>query len=118
MSDIELTPEQLREAIHRPGLTRKDQLLLLLLSLGAASQSEVRTAGLQAGLRAIRNWNITQILQSMTGQVVQTPAGWELLDHAKQRARELAGGGTTPPTVDSKATPSHPSTARNADDVE
>src|SRR6266851_7208582 len=92
MSDRELSREQLREAIHQSGLTRKEQALLVLLALGKpASQGEIKAAALDAGLREMLNWNLTRILQSMTGQAVQTPNGWELLDQAKRRGRELAG---------------------------
>jgi len=92
--------------------------LLLLFALGKpASQSEIKTAGLHAGVRDMPKWNVTQILQSMTGQAVQTPAGWELLGQAMQRARDLAGerAGTV---VGGKATTSVRSTVKDTGDVD
>ncbi len=122
MSDRELSREQLREAIHQSGLTRKEQALLVLLALGKpASQGEIKAAALDAGLREMLNWNLTRILQSMTGQAVQTPNGWELLDQAKRRGRELAGiasPSATGPKANPAASSSPAAATREQGDVD
>lgn len=91
-----VTKQKLKDLVHRPGLTRKDQLLICL---GVEADrpkalSEVRGLAAGAGLRSARDWNLSAILRSLPGKAVRTSAGWELTADGKAEVGRLIGVST------------------------
>ncbi len=73
--------EQL-EVLLKGKLSQRLKVLMLLAALdGPSKPSEITRKGVSAGLRAIKNWNVPQILKNAdnAGQVTRVEAGWKLL---------------------------------------
>lgn len=85
--------ESLKVWLHKPGLSRLQKLLAILLSMdGAASVADIKKRSLDAGFRALLNWNLSDILSSSGGSAIRTTLGWEI---AEKGRRELADIGIT-----------------------
>lgn len=83
----------LKDILHRTGLTRRDQLLLVLSARDAKPKqvAEVRELAIAAGLRKVKNWNVSGELAKAKGQAARTAKGWELTKAGKERVVALAG---------------------------
>ena len=86
-----LTVDDLKSLLHRKGLTRADQLLMLVACdpPGPRKPMQLREIAVQAGLRTTHKWNISDILARETGKVVNTPHGWELTPAGEQYLVQL-----------------------------
>ncbi|MCG6205976.1 hypothetical protein LPW26_15090 [Rhodopseudomonas sp. HC1] len=94
-----LKAPELKNWLHRD-LTRKDKVLLVLASDDTNWQvAEIRARALDAGLRDIVNWNVSQILGTTKGLAIATPKGWELTDAGKQHLRTLGVSSISPAAV-------------------
>ncbi len=85
----------LKNILHRPGLTNKQVVLICLGSDGDSAKTvkEVRDRAVNAGVRRARNWNISQLLSDAKGMCARTDAGWELTDAGKAHVEALRTGG-------------------------
>lgn len=78
-------------AVHLPGLTRLEKVLILLLIDAAAPKkpSEIKILGTSVGLREIKGWNISSILSRSKGLAILVENGWELSHQGKQHLLNL-----------------------------
>jgi hypothetical protein len=85
--------ERLKDLLHKPGLTRKQQILLCVAVDvdRPKAVAEVRELAVAGGLRAAGSWNISSILTSAPGKIVRTNGGWELTAQGKTEVRSLLG---------------------------
>lgn len=76
---------ELKELVHRDGITQRDQLLLILESQDLAPKSvkQVKQLALELGLRWIGRANVSDRLSKTNGGAIKTPAGWELSPRAR-----------------------------------
>jgi len=94
-----LTLDELKNWVHRD-LGSADKALLVLASLGKPSGvSVIKARGQEAGLQAIKKWNISGILVRTKGLAINTPAGWEVSDAGKQHLRTLGVTKVSPAAV-------------------
>ncbi len=84
---------ELKDVIHKTGMTRKDQILLCLASTSLTPKSiaEIRSIATGIGLRRAKTWNVSGILMGMAGDAVRVNGGWELTTTGRARARALIG---------------------------
>jgi hypothetical protein len=94
-----LTLGELKNWIHRD-LGNADKSLLVLGSLDKPSRvSAIKARGQEAGLKAIKKWNISGILARTKGLAINTSAGWELSDRGRQHLRTLGVSKKSPAAV-------------------
>lgn len=81
----------LKAALHSAGLTNLDKLLVLLLAEGGKPQEvrAMRAKGAAAGLRSIKDWNISSMLSRSKECAISVSGGWELAAAGKQRLVHL-----------------------------
>lgn len=86
-----LTEEYLKELLHKPGLSKLEQLLLCLaLNPDKPKQiKEIRGIAVNAGLRAAKGWNLADILGKSEGKAINTSKGWELRDDGRKAVGKL-----------------------------
>jgi hypothetical protein len=96
-----LEASALKDLLNKPGIERKDCLLLVLATNGAVARTvaEIRKAAVQSGLRAAKKWNISNILANSPALAVRTGDGWELTSDGKARVAGLAGSALATPTT-------------------
>lgn len=76
--------------LHKPNLGRLHKLLVILMSLdGAVSIAQIKARSMEAGFRALNNWNISDVLGSSGGSAIRTPLGWELAEKGRRELAEL-----------------------------
>lgn len=91
-----LTLDELKSWLHRR-LARLDKLLLILAALDQPSQVKaIQAAGVDAGFREVRKWNISQSLSGSKGLAIRTREGWELTEDGKAHLRNLGVAKTSP----------------------
>lgn len=85
--------DNLKDLVHRPGLGRKEQMLICLAVEPDKPKAlpEIRDLAAVAGLKGVRDWNISAILASLPGKAVRTSAGWELTADGKADVGRLVG---------------------------
>lgn len=90
--------DNLKDLLHRPGLSRGDQALLCLgvSPLGPREVGAVRELAVSAGLTAAKNWNISAVLGGLKGLAVRTATGWELNGAGRARVAKLSGASAIP----------------------
>ncbi len=88
-----LTKDDLKDLLHQPALSRRDQLLLCLANEAAAPKQvrEIKAIAIDCGLHPVRLWNVSNILAGSEGQAIRTGEGWELTSSGKARVQEIAG---------------------------
>lgn len=88
-----LTKDSLKDLLHEPSLSRRDQLLLCLAYEPSIPKKvkRIKAIAVDCGLRAVNSWNVSNILAGSKGQAIRTPEGWELTSPGKDRVREIAG---------------------------
>lgn len=98
-----LTQDQLKNALHVKGLTRKQQILLCLGAdpLAVSTVAELKTVAARAGLNTAKKWNFSTILASLSGLAIRGPTGWELTSAGKAEVARLAGHSVAPPQASS-----------------
>lgn len=89
-----LPAESLKDILHRPGLSRFDQLLICLAVDADRPKSirEVKQIARNAGLTQVAKWNISAYLSKQEDKVIRTPQGWELLPEGKAYVEKLISG--------------------------
>jgi hypothetical protein len=87
-----LTIEQLKQAVHKKGLTKTDTALLCVAAGGAKGVSTLtaKTIGQEAGVKGWSKVNLSAHLGSAEEKVFKTPAGWELTDAGRAHVSSLA----------------------------
>jgi hypothetical protein len=73
---------QLEVLLKQKGLSQRLKVLMLLASMdGPSKPSEITHKGVGLGLRAIKNWNVPQILKNAdnAGEATRVAAGWKML---------------------------------------
>jgi hypothetical protein len=102
-----LTFEQLKQAIHRRGVTKTDAALLCVAAAGgkAAPTSKVQRLALEAGMKGAKKTNFSAHLASAEDKVFKTADGWELTDAGRQYVAALAARGlsTSPAANEAQA---------------
>jgi hypothetical protein len=94
-----LKPNELKNWLHRD-LGRADKLLLILGSFDAPCEvAQIKQRGREAGLPAVKKWNISTILAGTKGLAIRIPAGWELAEAGKQHLNRLGVGKISPAAV-------------------
>lgn len=88
-----LTKEQLKRAIHSPGVPQNKQVLMCLAfeSDSPKSVSEIRTIGSEVGLKGAKKANISAILGQQSTYAIRTTNGWELTDLGRQEVSAWSG---------------------------
>jgi hypothetical protein len=76
----------LKNLLHKKGLSQTDALLLMIAANGPVPKrpEAITKLGLSAGLRNIRNWNVSARLAASNGKAINTPHGWELTDAGRK----------------------------------
>jgi hypothetical protein len=83
----------LKDILHRPGLGRKEQILLCL-AVGhdtPKTPATIRVLATAGGLRRARDWNLSAILASLEGKAVRTATGWELTALGRSEVEQILG---------------------------
>jgi hypothetical protein len=86
-----LTLEQLKQAVHRKGISKTD-IALLCVGAGGTAQvtlKRIRELAVQAGVRGAKAENFTALLHSPKDKVFKTPDGWELTTVGKSHITTL-----------------------------
>jgi len=87
---LELPRSQLKGLVHTQGISRTDQLLLLLLADDTKPKlpKSLTAIGKDVGLRMAK-WHISDMLRRTKGLAISVPGGWEVtaagLDHLAAR---------------------------------
>jgi len=90
-----LTLEQLKQAVHRKGVTKTDAALLCVATAGgkAASTATVRKLTLEAGVKGHKKVNFSAHLSSAEDKVFKAADGWELTVSGREYVAGLAAQG-------------------------
>ena len=90
-----LTLEQLKQAVHRKGVTKTDAALLCVAaaSANAATTLAVRKLAVSAGVKGAKTINFSSHLSSAEDKVFKTTDGWELTEAGSQYVANLAAQG-------------------------
>jgi len=85
--------EALKELLARSDLSNRDKVLTCLAAdpLGAKKVEDIRSLAVEAGLRAIAKWNISDYLSKAKTLAIRTPHGWELTGPGKAHVASVAG---------------------------
>jgi hypothetical protein len=88
-----LAREYLKDLLSNGDYTKTDKLLICLaVDADVAKEiSAIRNLAEASGLRAVKGWNVSQLLSSSKGLAVRTDKGWELTSTGKQRVQTLVG---------------------------
>ena len=96
-----LQSSALKDLLHIRGLTRGEQILLCLAVDGATprSVSDIKRLAQNAGLRRVKDWNVSDMLSRLNGQAIRTEQGWELTGAGRNAAAALLSKHSVAPTV-------------------
>lgn len=82
----------LKQIVHQTGLAQTTRLLLCLaVGDDPKSLGTIKEIGAKAGIKGIKNWNISQLLSGSGGKAIKTPTGWELSPSGILAIEPLAG---------------------------
>lgn len=100
-----LTLEQLKQTVHRKGVTKTDAALLCVAAAGAraASTGAVRKLAVDAGVKGAKKINFSAHLSSAEDKVFKAPDGWELTASGQAYAAALAAQGLSASPAASEA---------------
>lgn len=81
-----LNSDSLKDALHRKGLTQKDQILLVLAVEVEKPKliPEIRQLAVSSGLRAAQKWNISAVLAKARGIAIRLNDGWILTAEGRE----------------------------------
>lgn len=87
-----LTLEQLKQAVHKKGLTKTDTVLLCVAAAGgkSASTAAVRKIAVSAGVKGSNKINVSAHLSAAEDKVFKSPEGWELTEAGRLHVATLA----------------------------
>lgn len=73
---------ELKQLLARQDISRKTKILAVLSidKKSCKTVSEIKAVAEAHGLREVRKWNISQILNVASGMVVRLPKGWEITE--------------------------------------
>jgi hypothetical protein len=96
---------ELKNLLHRSGLSQADSLLLILAAANGAPQrpDAITQTAISAGLREIKKWNISARLAASGGRAINTPSGWELTDSGRNHLKTTFGIGVSPSPMTASA---------------
>ena len=85
--------ESVKELLARADLSNRDKVLVALAAepLGVRKVEEIKEVALEAGLRIIQKWNVSDYLSRSKTLAVRTPNGWELTNPGKAHLATVAG---------------------------
>jgi len=85
--------DTLKELLARADLSNRDKVLICLAAdpLRSRQLEEVRSLAIEAGLRAIAKWNVSNYLSKAKTLAVRTSNGWELTGPGKTHVASAAG---------------------------
>jgi len=93
-----LLSETLKDILHQEGLSRKDQLLLILGCDIDKPKTilQIKRLASSSGLRAVQKWNVSSTLSSYRGLVIRVDGGWILTAQGREylRSRNLLQANT------------------------
>jgi hypothetical protein len=113
-----LTAEALKDLLGKKEFSRKDKLLLVLAAgAGPRTVAQLRETAVKHGLRAAKDWNVSDVLGTGGHTAVRTDIGWELTTEGRARVALLAGPAQIAPPTAQAATDlrAHLSKVSNAD---
>jgi hypothetical protein len=86
-----LDKDSLKAALHTVGLSKTDKLLIVLLSAEDKPQAvkDLRAKAVAHGVRAAKDWNISELLKRSKGRAILVEEGWELTPLGKQHLAAL-----------------------------
>jgi len=90
-----LTLEQLKQAVHREGVTKTDAALLCVAAAGgrAAPTATVKKIAIDAGVKGAKTINLAAHLHSADSKVFKTAEGWEFTEAGREYVAGLAARG-------------------------
>jgi hypothetical protein len=95
-----LAKDDLKNWLHRKGISRQDKLLLALATLDQpCGVREIMSRCAEAGLRVQTSWNPSSLLSRSKGLALRLPNGWELSESGKQHLRNLGVSKLSPSAV-------------------
>ena len=85
--------DHLKDLLHQQNISQQDTLLLCLgVNVNSPKQvRDIKSLAHNAGLRKVKNWNVSMILKRTDGLAIRTNNGWELTSKGKKRVVTLAG---------------------------
>ena len=88
-----LEPDDLKDWLHKK-LSREDKLLLILAAAKdcRASLTEIKELSKNAGLRDVKNWNISSYLAKSKGKAISSKGRWELRKLGITHLQEIGVG--------------------------
>jgi hypothetical protein len=84
-----LSPDDLKLALQREGLTRADKVLLAIASLSQPAKNPAIMARAQEAGCNMKTWNIPDILARAKGLTLKVPGGHEVSEKGHARLEEL-----------------------------
>src|SRR5688500_2058024 len=83
----------LKDLLQRRDLSRRDKILALIGAAGGTdvTAQEVRRRASAAGLRAVKDWDLSSAIRSSGGGAVFTGKGWDLNSTGISRLEQLFG---------------------------
>ena len=83
----------LKSILQQQSLARAKKALILLYAQGSnpCRPAEIVKTGLRLGLRDVRKWNLSSVLQRTRGLAVRVPDGWELTLQGRKQVEALLG---------------------------
>jgi predicted nucleotide-binding protein len=108
--------EQIKVLVHASGVSRLDQLLMLLAAGdgGPKTVSDVKELAETVGLRWLRKANISDRLSRCNGAAIRTSAGWELSPESRRMISKKTLTGLTDSDTDAGVPKEQPLSARGA----
>jgi hypothetical protein len=87
-----LTLKQLKQTVHKKGISTTDAALLCVAAAGAetAPTQAVRQLALDSGVKGAKKINFGAHLHSAEDKVLKAPGGWELTDAGRKHVARLA----------------------------
>lgn len=85
--------EALKELLARSDISNRDKVLVCLAAepLGAKKVEGIRSLAVEAGLRAIVKWNVSDYLSKAKTLAIRTHQGWELTGPGKAHISSAVG---------------------------
>lgn len=88
---MNLSGPELTSSLLDDELSRKEKVLLLLASgeNGEKSVRDLKQIAMRHGFRAIRNWNVSQVLRDLGNAAARLQEGWVITDEGRSVLNDL-----------------------------
>ena len=85
--------DALKDILARSDVSNRDKVLTCLAvePVSAKKVEDIRALAVEAGLRAISKWNVSDYLAKSKTLAIRTPQGWELTSQGKAYIASIAG---------------------------